>query len=67
LMLRAGTTILKAALADKVFGYEDEAAPNALEVYVHRLRKKLEAADVNIVTLRGLGYVLRKNQDGPKR
>jgi len=59
LISRAGTTIPKTALVDKVFGYDDEAAPNAIEVYIHRVRKKIEVADVTIITLRGLGYVLR--------
>lgn len=60
LISRAGTPLAKSALIDRVFGYEDEAAPNAIEVYVHRVRKKIEVADVTIVTLRGMGYVLRK-------
>lgn len=34
------------------------ASSDAIEIYIHRLRKKLEGADVAIVTLRGLGYVL---------
>jgi len=33
---------------------------NAIEVYIHRLRKKLEATGVNITTVRGLGYYLEK-------
>jgi two-component system OmpR family response regulator len=37
--------------------------PNAIEVYVHRLRKKLEPAGVSIRTIRGLGYLLEKPDD----
>jgi len=33
---------------------------NAIEVYVHRLRRKLEPAGVAIRTIRGLGYLLEK-------
>ena len=33
---------------------------NAIEVYVHRLRKKLEPAGVTVRTIRGLGYLLEK-------
>ena len=33
---------------------------NAIEVYVHRLRRKLEGAGIRIVTTRGLGYCIEK-------
>ena len=42
----------------------EEVSTNAIEVYMHRLRKKLEGSEVNIVTVRGLGYCLEKNQGG---
>jgi two-component system, OmpR family, response regulator TctD len=64
LISRAGTPMAKSMLIDHVFGFEDDAAPNAVEVYVHRVRKKIENADVKILTLRGMGYVLRK-KNGP--
>lgn len=60
LISRAGKPMAKSILIDHVFGFEDDAAPNAIEVYVHRVRKKIEQADAKILTLRGLGYVLRK-------
>ncbi|HNA82228.1 MAG TPA: winged helix-turn-helix domain-containing protein, partial [Thiobacillaceae bacterium] len=41
-------------------GYGEEVSANAIEVYVHRLRKKLEPAGVGIRTLRGLGYLMDK-------
>lgn len=63
LISRAGRVISKSALIEHIFGLDDEAAPNALEVYVHRVRKKIEAADVKILTLRGLGYALRKDDE----
>ncbi|WP_313518866.1 winged helix-turn-helix domain-containing protein, partial [Pseudomonas sp.] len=31
---------------------------DAIEIYIHRLRKKLEGSSVRIVTFRGLGYLL---------
>ena len=62
LILRAGSTVSKAALTTTVFGFDDEANPNAIEIYVHRVRKKLAGSNISIVTLRGLGYVL-KNPD----
>ncbi|WP_232727869.1 helix-turn-helix domain-containing protein [Acidovorax sp. 69] len=33
---------------------------NALEVYVHRLRKKLDVSNLVIRNIRGLGYMLAK-------
>ena len=59
LVRRAGQTVPKASLIDSVFGLDDEAAPNAIEIYVHRVRKKLDGTDVTIATLRGIGYLLR--------
>lgn len=63
LISRPGRVMTKSALIENIFGMDDEAAPNALEVYVHRVRKKIEAADVRILTLRGLGYALRRDDD----
>ncbi len=60
LIRRVGKPEGKTALAETVFGFEDEANPNAIEIYVHRVRKKLDGSDVAISTLRGLGYVLRR-------
>ncbi len=61
LILRVGATVSKASLTTAVFGFEDEANPNAIEIYVHRVRKKLSGSDAGIVTLRGLGYVLNQS------
>jgi two-component system, OmpR family, response regulator TctD len=54
-----GRVTPKSALADSVFGFDDDANPNAVEIYVHRVRKKIEGSGVMIATLRGLGYALR--------
>ena len=59
LMHRQGRTLSKDALASAVFGFDDDADPSSIEIYVHRLRKKLEGGSVSISTLRGLGYMLR--------
>lgn len=48
----------KSKLVDRLFSYEDDVAENAIEVYVGRLRKQLEGSDLNIVTVRGMGYRL---------
>ena len=64
LMLRAGRPVLKDALTENVFGFNEESNANAIEICVHRVRRKLEGSDVGIVTLRGLGYVLRVSGGG---
>ncbi|WP_198972109.1 response regulator transcription factor [Xylophilus sp. ASV27] len=59
LMLKAGSTVPKQALIDSIFGLDDEPSADAVELYVHRLRRKLEASQATIITLRGVGYLLR--------
>lgn len=58
LILRSGRPVRKESLFETVFGHDEEANPSAIEIHVHRLRKKLEGSGVAVVTLRGLGYVL---------
>ncbi|MGI3183519.1 response regulator [Nioella aestuarii] len=53
-----GQIIPKPKLVDRLFSYDEDVSENAIEVYVGRLRKKLEGSDVSIVTVRGLGYRL---------
>lgn len=62
LVMKAGTTVTKTALSESVFGFDDLADTSAIEIYVHRVRKKLEGSAVQIATLRGLGYLLRHAQ-----
>ena len=63
LALRAGRVVSKEKLLDHLCSYGEEVFPNAVEVYVHRLRKKLESSHVTIRTIRGLGYLLEKPHD----
>ncbi|HKW84692.1 MAG TPA: response regulator, partial [Burkholderiaceae bacterium] len=58
LILRAGRAIDKEALSAQVYSLDDMASADAIEIYVHRLRKKLAGSGVALVTLRGLGYLL---------
>ncbi|WP_293575122.1 response regulator transcription factor [Phaeobacter sp.] len=46
----------KSKLVDRLFSYDEDVSENAIEVYVARLRKHLTSSDVEIVTVRGLGY-----------
>ena len=57
---RAGRMISKDQLVNHLCEWGEEVSGNAIEVYVHRLRKKLEPGGVRIVTVRGLGYSLEK-------
>jgi two-component system, OmpR family, response regulator len=57
---RAGRLVSKDQLVSHLCEWGEEVSPNAIEVYVHRLRKKLEPGGVRIATVRGLGYSLEK-------
>jgi two-component system OmpR family response regulator len=60
LLLSSGRVVSKDQLADRLYGVSDEVGPNAIEVFVHRLRRKIEPAGVVIRTIRGLGYLVEK-------
>lgn len=61
LLSRVGQVVSKDRLASEVFGYDEPVAPNAIEVYIARLRKKLEPDGPTIRTLRGLGYLMEED------
>lgn len=58
---RNGRVVQRAHLEDELFGFEADVTPNALEIQISRLRKRLRDADagVEIRTIRGVGYMLR--------
>ena len=58
LLHRAGQVVSKEQIAAQLFDFDNDAGPNAIELYMHRLRKKLALAGLNIRTVRGLGYLL---------
>jgi two-component system, OmpR family, response regulator len=60
LLLRAGRVVSKEGLLEKLYGAEEHAGENAVEVFVHRVRRKLEPAGFSIRTVRGLGYMIDK-------
>lgn len=59
LMLRQGKTVSKTTLMDSVFSFADKPSADAIDIYIHRLRRRLALSSAQIVTLRGLGYILR--------
>jgi two-component system response regulator TctD len=60
LLRRKGNVVSKKFLEDQIFGHTVEFGSNAVEVYVHRLRKHLSdfGARINIHTVRGVGYLI---------
>ena len=58
LLMRSGSPVEKSLLSSKVFPADSNAGPDAIELVLHRLRRKLAGHDVRIVTVRGLGYML---------
>jgi two-component system OmpR family response regulator len=60
LLQRTGRLVSKEQLVEHLCEWGEEVSNNAIEVYVHRLRKKTEAAGIRIATVRGLGYCLEK-------
>lgn len=67
LLSRNGQMVSKNQLVDHLCEWGDEVSTNAIEVYIHRLRKKLEPGGVRILTVRGLGYCLDPASGGPLR
>ena len=57
LLANLDRVLSKDALLDQLFGLEEAVAPNTIELYVSRLRRKLDGSAVRIRTLRGMGYV----------
>lgn len=67
LLARSGSPVEKSHLSGKVFPANSNAGPDAIELVLHRLRRKLQGGDVRIVTVRGLGYMLERiaHDDAP--
>lgn len=64
LIQHSGEPLSKHEILDRVFSDEQDVHPEAVEVLVHRLRKRLGQGPVHITTLRGLGYVLECVAEG---
>ena len=62
LIARPGRALSKEKLFQEVFALSDDANLDAIELYIHRIRKKLErpGGDAAIVTLRGIGYLMQE-------
>jgi DNA-binding response OmpR family regulator len=58
LMQRPGAVLSRAQLEDRLYGWDEAIGSNAIEVYVHGLRRKLGSDAIR--TLRGVGYFVPK-------
>ncbi|ANH67352.1 response regulator [Mitsuaria sp. 7] len=58
LIQHSGEPLSKQEILERLFSDEQDVRPEAVEVLVHRLRRRIESGKVRITTLRGLGYVL---------
>jgi two-component system response regulator TctD len=67
LMRSKGRVVSKKQVEDHIFGLSGEVASNAVEVYVHRLRRQLadKGARVRIHTIRGVGYLIAEEKRDP--
>ena len=66
LIAQLNRPVSKNRLADGLWSSEAVLSHDALEVYVHRLRRRLEGSGAAIHTLRGLGYVLEASDEAPE-
>jgi two-component system OmpR family response regulator len=64
LLLREGRVVTRQQIVDQLYGWEDVSTSNAVEVFIYRLRKKLEPSGVDIRTVRGMGYLIDKPHAG---
>lgn len=66
LMRRAGRVVPKSAIEEAIYAFGEDLSSNAIEVLVHRIRRRMQeaGADMYIHTLRGVGYVLSDKAAG---
>lgn len=63
LLLRHGRVVSKRQLLEQITGWDADLSESAVEIYVHRVRRKIEGSGCIIRTLRGFGYLFQI--DGP--
>jgi len=60
LLVRVARVVTRQQIRDHLYGWEDTSSSNGVEVFVHRLRRKLAPYGVEICTVRGMGYLVEK-------
>ncbi|WBY00447.1 response regulator transcription factor [Ramlibacter tataouinensis] len=63
LLLRAGRVVSKENIVSHLYGWGDDVGLNAIEVYVYRIRRKLEPLGCEIRTVRGMGYLMERSHE----
>jgi two-component system response regulator TctD len=64
LVSRSGEPLSRQQVMDRIFSDDDDVQTSAIDVLLHRLRRRLEHSGVRIHTYRGLGYVLEQDPAG---
>jgi len=64
LLNRFGRIVSKDQLVDKLYNYDKSVSHNAIEVYIHRLRKKIDGSGIALRTLYGQGYLMEEQKPG---
>jgi len=62
LMLRAGKVVTKRQIVNSLSAWDADFSENAVEVYIYRLRRRLEGTGAGIQTVRGFGYLLEADE-----
>jgi len=62
LLHRFGQVISKEVLVEQLYAYDRDVGYNAIEVYIHRLRKKIDGSGLNVRTVYGRGYLIEEKQ-----
>ena len=63
LVAQPGSPVSKQVLCDRMCTLDEAISPEAIDIYIHRLRRRLEPSGLRIKTLRGLGYLLEAVAD----
>ena len=66
-MLNVGQVVPRERLMDQLFGYENAVNPNALELYISRIRRRLKSSSLRIDTVWGTGYVAMIDDAQPSK
>lgn len=67
LALNLGQVVPRERLMDQLFGYENAVNPNALELYISRIRRRLKSSALRIGTVWGIGYVAKIDNAPPSK
>ena len=67
LVLNVGQVVPRERLMDQLFGYENAVNPNALELYISRIRRRLKSSSLRIDTVWGTGYVAMIDDAQPSK